>query len=315
MDRTTRIRAGRNIVLISETGRFLAACRKCDVRPIIVKGMALLHTVYVNNPGLRPMSDVDVFIRPREMGRLERILESLGYSRQVCGEPHFHKPPEGERQGTVFDIHDGLPYMRRRNFMKLWERTVKINIHNEKAEVLHPADALVYSLYHVSVQHGDADPFWMRDLDLMIRSRDFTWEEAAGLIRQFNLGLPAAVFLERLRREKNTPVPARVIRSVWPRGVRSLEWKAYEWLTTRGSVPELGHLLGIFTRPGITRLFYVMRYPFISPGFAGQRYGGSGIGAFFDVFLRPARGAVKLGNLVLDLARPSSRLKRGSEWA
>ena len=53
------------------------------IEPVFFKGM---HTafIYFPEPGVRPLSDIDIYIPPEKMLEAEQILSTLGYEREMC---------------------------------------------------------------------------------------------------------------------------------------------------------------------------------------------------------------------------------------
>lgn len=65
-------------LLLGELGALLDACRAAEVEVLALKG-SLLATGYYAEPGLRPMSDLDLLVRPADEARLLAVLAGLGY--------------------------------------------------------------------------------------------------------------------------------------------------------------------------------------------------------------------------------------------
>ncbi len=56
---------------------------RAGIEPVFFKGM---HTafIYFPEPGVRPLSDIDIYIPPEKMLEAEQILSTLGYEREMC---------------------------------------------------------------------------------------------------------------------------------------------------------------------------------------------------------------------------------------
>jgi len=59
-------------------GAVLAACDRAAVDVLPVKGIVTAYTLYPD-PGLRPIRDVDLRVRPRDLGRVARLGEEAGW--------------------------------------------------------------------------------------------------------------------------------------------------------------------------------------------------------------------------------------------
>jgi hypothetical protein len=56
---------------------------RAGIEPVFFKGM---HTafIYFPEPGVRPLSDIDIYIPPEKMPLAEHVLGTLGYEREMC---------------------------------------------------------------------------------------------------------------------------------------------------------------------------------------------------------------------------------------
>jgi hypothetical protein len=85
----------------------VAAYQTADLPALVLKGAALSHLVYPE-PGLRPMSDVDILVPRSDVWRAEQILAELGFdTSQPAGPvlPHRHLPAATLRsQGLSIDV-------------------------------------------------------------------------------------------------------------------------------------------------------------------------------------------------------------------
>jgi len=73
-----RLSAARVARLLGELAELLAALDAADVAVMPLKG-SLLATRYYSEPGLRPMNDLDLLVRPEDEPRAIRALVELGY--------------------------------------------------------------------------------------------------------------------------------------------------------------------------------------------------------------------------------------------
>lgn len=70
----------------------VAAFASAGIPMRVVKGAALAHVLYAE-PGLRPMSDLDILVPPAEVWRAQRLLASLGFNAPLptsSALPHRH---------------------------------------------------------------------------------------------------------------------------------------------------------------------------------------------------------------------------------
>jgi len=74
-----------------------------DIDVLVLKGAALAHLIYPQ-PGLRPMSDVDVLVAPRHLERAAELVSALGYG--AAG--GYVPPADHHHLATVSRTDDGL---------------------------------------------------------------------------------------------------------------------------------------------------------------------------------------------------------------
>src|SRR5262245_7921362 len=70
--------AVRNVLLLRELGTCLRALREAAVPVIVLKGAALIGTVY-GNLTWRAMGDVDLLVHRHDVDATQRVLDDLGY--------------------------------------------------------------------------------------------------------------------------------------------------------------------------------------------------------------------------------------------
>jgi len=68
----------RHARIVTLLERLDAAAKGCGLCAVALKGAAL-HAAGIYRPGERPMSDIDLLVRPRDRTRASRMLEGLGY--------------------------------------------------------------------------------------------------------------------------------------------------------------------------------------------------------------------------------------------
>ena len=88
--RTLRLRTG---LLLHELSRILPALEAAGLRPVVLKGAALAHTVYAN-PEDRSFLDLDVLVRRERIDEACAILRSFGF-----------EPREDPRSAAFFERH------------------------------------------------------------------------------------------------------------------------------------------------------------------------------------------------------------------
>jgi hypothetical protein len=123
----------RNQYLIAESLRIFAGFKKRGILLLPLKGIALLQDTYSGCP-VRTMTDIDLFVKPQDLGRAEEIFDELGYRKELygakeeywknkeCHLPFYKKNPD--RFSTYIELHFSILADKRTKAMMpdLWKR-------------------------------------------------------------------------------------------------------------------------------------------------------------------------------------------------
>lgn len=155
----------------------LAALDTEGVRPLLFKGAPLAFTHYPA-PALRPCRDVDVLVRPHEIGITTTTLERLGYRRPptATGDLVSYQVPfaKVDRYGVehVIDLHWRIS--NRQVFSNLFSvdelasQAVPVPQLGETARACGPVHALVVACIHRAAHHPGRDRLiWLYDIHLL----------------------------------------------------------------------------------------------------------------------------------------------------
>ncbi len=95
-----------NLKLIHDLKEILHLLNQKKVKVVLLQGIALLQPIY-DDIGLRPLTDIDLWVLPKDYASLTSILSSQGYERN-------HIYPNTFRKGsTIFDLHTQIPWADR----------------------------------------------------------------------------------------------------------------------------------------------------------------------------------------------------------
>jgi hypothetical protein len=179
------------------------------IRPLLLKGLALEHTVY-GNRGMRQMNDADILVSPdqcidawnilQDEGYICRPLKSTLYKKLImCLGNHL---PELHRNGISVDIHHRL-FLKEGSLVtqKGFTDAGQIQILGTRCYILPPDVAFLGMIKHIQ-KHGVKGEFQVRlyiDLYLMLKYYSeeiltpflFGEAEEAGISKE----LSAALFL------------------------------------------------------------------------------------------------------------------------
>lgn len=172
---------------------------------LLLKGPAIVHWLYSDDPAQRTYTDADVLVSPAEFHAAENVLVGMGFMRPVTGYRHQVAAwvPESawERPGappTSIDLHRGFHGVSAAHWESFWalmtEHVVRIDIGGGQVRIPDAAGcALVVALHESAAARGEQS-----GLDLRRAAAAFdagTWQEAArradviGATPSFVLGL------------------------------------------------------------------------------------------------------------------------------
>ncbi len=161
----------RNTLLLRQLKTLNARSGREGIRPIVLKGAALAASVY-DGPGLRLMTDVDVLVRPEDIGRMRAVMEHNGMHPLNGGaDPSgmyaikSHIVPYQSADDTLsLEVHTRLLDDRFMQFPDIdaFDNTRGVTWDNETFLVLGPVQSFLYTLYHVTIHHNFS--FRLRDI-------------------------------------------------------------------------------------------------------------------------------------------------------
>lgn len=152
----------RNMYLEQLLGRVLDAFRDAQVNCIVLKGIALAHTVY-DDIALRPMGDLDLLIRREQLPQAEAALVRAGCEldesvpREWALEHHYEVAYAVPHQDAVIDLHWHISHHRLPTRLQIdgdalldaWRaRTQPWAVLGRETRVLSPTDTVLHLSQH-----------------------------------------------------------------------------------------------------------------------------------------------------------------------
>ncbi|HEX4923713.1 MAG TPA: nucleotidyltransferase family protein, partial [Bdellovibrionales bacterium] len=182
--------------------RVRGALENVGCEPVLLKGLSLLGRVY--DAGERPISDIDVLIRPNQLELSSTVLRELGYRSKTELRWHandFKRNFEDESGLCEVELHTRLFYNEPASFE--WGTQYDA----ERGRHLSDEHMLAHLLGHLGFQHTFLKLFWLVDVDLLARAYGsrLDWELLARSLARLRLTRSAALVLGACRRYLNTP--------------------------------------------------------------------------------------------------------------
>ena len=233
----------RNLTLFQELNKILKALNDHGIEVIVLKGAALLETIY-RNPALRPLSDLDILVKRQDLSRAERCLLDLGYS--ITGIEFSRWGAErfgGERlyvKGTDLPIYVDMHWYitnyvwmyndrRQAEANRIWSRAQIVKIAGINALSLSIEDLILHTSIHLAIQHFKFRLIWLRDIGEIIRhyQERIDWKKIVTISRQ--LGIERAMYytLKYTQELLKVRVPEKVIAKFDSAQINTLETKFF----------------------------------------------------------------------------------------
>jgi hypothetical protein len=154
---------------------FEAAREILDAAPLLpLKGLVLANTVY-SDPAARPMSDLDVAVRPRDLDATGHILSGLGW-RRLFGDRARYSPRHGHdvaftnENGHVLEVHYKLFHEMAidASVEPLFERAIEVELLGKKRPIPCWDDQLFLVAVHAATHAFGESASWIVDLALLL---------------------------------------------------------------------------------------------------------------------------------------------------
>lgn len=151
----------KNTLIFRHVSILLTALIAENVPVIGLKGIFLLENVY-NNIAARPLGDIDILVRKKDLQTAIRILKTLGYtmdtyfSLQDQNTDVKHTPPMKNKDGLSIEIHwtilsENEPF--KIDTGGLWDRALSVKIADVDVLALSPEDLVLHLSIHFAYQH------------------------------------------------------------------------------------------------------------------------------------------------------------------
>lgn len=210
----------------------LAALAQAGVEVVVLKGMALAHTVYPN-PRCRPRSDLDLWIPAAQRADAQAALLTVGYT---LTEPAAPDAPEGEDKfgregmaGGLIELQwpalrgEWLRHCATVDHEGMWQRRWLVPFGGQVAAILSPEDTLLHLCFHQAINHQFTFPCWLRsllDVHLVLHTYPIEWDALLERARTWGLATVTWTVLELAQGLLGTLVPQRVLSALAPAAPR-----------------------------------------------------------------------------------------------
>ncbi len=234
-----------NLRLMHSLKQVLFQANQRGVAVVVLQGMHLLNGPY-EDVGLRPMTDIDLWVSKKDYEELVRILGTLGYERDAVYSSTF-------KQGSIlFDIHTHILWADRIRARKLLlgtseeplgEEVRAIEIEEEKALCLNPYDQVLYLSLH-AFKHRVEKLIWLVDIKRILECwNGADWERLVRRAEDLGQSKTLRGIFFLLDQILHFRIPEDALELLQRKGLSPLEKKILQERVTKGSLPHWGPVL------------------------------------------------------------------------
>jgi len=290
----------------AEVQAALVALHAAGIATLVLKGWALIPTLYGGDPGLRLCGDLDLLVQPVGAERAEQVIQQLGYRAALEQWPGFGRRYRNSRaffrarqpwpfaDSFAVALHWGLldtPYYYGKiDCGALFQRSEPVYVAGMETRRLSTEDYLVYACGHVALHH-DYDESLHRPYELaaliLWAGAALDWAAVADHAAQWRLVVPVQRVLGRLGELWPGIVPEGVAGQIAALRATRPERAVHRWVVSERQNHGVRALVAGLTLPGLRRRGrYLLEAAFPGPDYLRRRYGAAPGGAWPLLYLR-----------------------------
>jgi len=289
--------AARSTLLGRLVRQVVAALQAQGIRVIALKGAALAETVYPE-PAVRPMSDIDLLVRPEAVEAAEAVLRELGYTRSARTRhppdwwrtQHYHltwHPPASAPLAVPVELHWQLERPSRPfaiDLEGLWGRAMPARLAGVDTWVLAPEDLLLHLCLHLCKHASRPYPGARRDLRLRAfcdlafvlhqHAATLDWQALGHRAQAWGIASYLAVPLQLTGALWGMSMPSSILDSWGANAVdpRLVGWLRDELLEDPDHSLLLPRVLRLWRGQGVDGRMAVLHH-LLAPNVVAERYG------------------------------------------
>jgi len=257
-----------NLQIVYDLKAILRRSNEKGVQVVLLQGIALLQKIY-KDIGLRPLTDIDLWVLPEKRGVFDTLMTQLGYQRDPLYPNTFKKGM------TIVDINSHILWAdrirsRRHLLAKsqrvLYDNIKILNFEGEPAGGLDDLDQVLYLSLH-AFKHCAGRLVWLVDIKHLITGwQASNWKalfDRAGELGQVSI---ICYMLYLMRHLFNLKPPADIQATVAGRSLAWLERVTLQKRLNGRPLPDWAPLLLLASGKSLmTRVYFVFETLFPRP--------------------------------------------------
>ncbi|WPD24686.1 MAG: nucleotidyltransferase family protein [Candidatus Electrothrix scaldis] len=221
-----------NTSLYSELSKILKVLQDENIPVILLKGAHLAKIIY-GNIALRPMSDIDIMVKKKDLRQSVNLLFQIGFT--VTNEkqvklitnnyqlpPHFKHFPDLTNGKICLDVHSSIAEEAQSykiDIDGLWTRAWSTETTGLETLTLSPEDLLLHLCLHTSMHHMFTNGLKsFCDIREVIRyhNDEINWDELQLRARSWRASNPVYLSLHLAKSLLNADIPQWVLEALKP---------------------------------------------------------------------------------------------------
>jgi hypothetical protein len=241
--------------------------KKYNIEVMLLKGGALILNNYYKDPYQRPMSDIDLLIKPEDEIRAKDLLLESGwdnvhqfnkYYNPIGSRLNYFKKPNMEIDLHWYLLFEGPDI---KIDQELWETSSKVKFANTAISVLNPTFLLMHVCIHGVIWSGSYPLRWIIDAISIINSNaNIDWGKILFQTKARRMTVPMYTAFKILENSLHISIPKDILQKLKDSGT-ILERLWYNF-AKRKPMPLFGRIIRNYF---IYLLFLKHRFKF--PGF------------------------------------------------
>jgi len=210
----------KSLFLTRELMRIVDCLERVGIEAVPYKGV-VMSEVYYGDMALRQSSDIDLFVRKRDLGRVKSALRDLDYTTRLvipdevledyiaAGYEWTFDSPAGPNLLEVQWALQPRFYAVDFDMDGLFERAVKVTIADRPVRTPSPEDLLLVLSVHAA-KHVWGRLIWLRDIAQILKRENLNWDWVQARTRELGIDRILRITLLLVNRFLETTIPAAI---------------------------------------------------------------------------------------------------------
>jgi hypothetical protein len=209
-----------------EFAQILDLFEQSAVTLVPIKGVAFLADIY-QETFLRPMVDIDILVREKELSKAEAILLGLGYKKDLRGlkeeywrqdQYHIAFSKNNGNFMLLVELHWALDYKRKKRHLlpEIWQRLRDVRYDGKIIRLLSPEDSLFSLALHSRRLGENLCLKNVYDAILLMRKyeADFDWDYCLSMCEKYDMRVTLFFLLAQMQFLSGYTSPEHVLKKL-----------------------------------------------------------------------------------------------------